>query len=344
MTGTALILVSIFSASRSCDTPPSRNISIPASKPILARSQDPDLSGMVHLPAGTFWMGVDRLNLPDAGPVHKVYVHRFAIDRDLVTNDQFAAFVRATGYVTVAERKLESKDFPGVPLGSLKSGSVVFTATKQPSQFGSPLEFWRFVPSANWRRPLGPGSSITGKGRYPVVQIAWEDANAYATWLGKRLPTEAEFEYAARGGLDRNLYAWGNELKPNGEWHANIFQGHFPDRNTCEDGFAGTSPVGSFPSNGYGLHDMTGNVWEWCSDWYRPDAFVGSVRRVAKDPQGPKSGYDPDEPAVPKRVQRGGSFLCSDQFCPRYLVGARGKCDPNTSTNNAGFRCAISGP
>ena len=326
-----------------CDMPPHSRPAGQSSKVITPKNIEPDLAGMALIPSGTFWMGIEKATLPDAGPVHKVYVHRFAIDKELVTNDQFAAFVKATGYVTVAERKLDPKDFPGVPIASLKSGSVVFTAPRQSVPLDNPSNWWRYVPGANWKHPLGPWSNIAGKGKYPVVQVAWEDANAYATWVEKRLPTEAEFEYASRGGLDRKLYGWGNELTPHGVWRANIFQGHFPDRNTCEDGFSGPSPVGSYPANGYGLYDMTGNVWEWCLDWYRPNAYSGSHGRVVKDPRGPLTGFDPDEPNVPKRVQRGGSFLCSDQYCVRYMVGARGKCDPNTATNNAGFRCVISG-
>ena len=289
-------------------------------------------------------MGVDNTILPDAGPIHEVILKPFWIDRTLVTNDQFAAFVKATHYVTVAERPLNPKDFPGVPGDQLKPGSVVFTPPKGNVPLNNPSRWWTYVAGANWRHPDGPGSSLLGLGKHPVVHIAWEDAAAYAKWAGKRLPTEAEFEFAARGSLDRKLYAWGNELKPNGKWRANLFQGQFPNHNTSEDGFARTSPVGSFPGNGYGLFDMTGNVWEWCSDWYRPDAFQPLAGKVSINPVGPSSSFDPDEPNVPKRVQRGGSFLCSDQYCVRYLVGARGKCDPMTSTRHAGFRCAKSIP
>ena len=180
--------------------------------------------------------------------------------------------------------------------------------------------------------------------RLPVVYIAWEDAEAYCNWKGRRLPTEAEFEYAARGGLDRQLYAWGNELKPQGRWMANTFQGHFPDQNTGEDGYQGISPVSSYPANGYGLYDMTGNVWEWTSDWYRPDTYqtLAKSKNPAIDPQGPEESFDPIEPGVPKRVQRGGSYLCSDQYCRRYLVGARGRAEPTSAASHTGFRCASS--
>ncbi len=182
---------------------------------------------------------------------------------------------------------------------------------------------------------------MAGKGSYPVVQVSYQDACAYASWAGKRLPTESEWEYAARGGLEGKLYAWGDELKPGGKWMANIFQGRFPGGDTGEDGFAGIAPVAQYPANGYGLYDMAGNVWQWCSDWYRPDAYAQVARpgTVAVNPKGPAESYDPDEPGAKKRVQRGGSFLCTAQYCTRYLVGARGKGEIGTGTNHAGFRC-----
>jgi len=305
---------------------------------------DRGTAGMVRIPGGKFWMGVESSVLPDAGPDHEVVVRPFWIDRTLVTNEQFAQFVKATHYVTVAERPLNPKEFPGVPASQLKPGSLVFTPPAKQVPLDNPSLWWKYVPGANWRHPYGPNSNLTGLWNHPVVHVAWEDADAYAKWAGKRLPTEAEFEFAARGSLDRQLYAWGDELKPGGKWRANTYQGQFPIQNSAEDGFKRTSPVGAFPGNGYGLYDMTGNVWEWCSDWYRPDAFQPLVGKVSINPIGPSTGYDPDEPNVPKRVQRGGSFLCSDQYCVRYLVGARGKCDPGTSTCNAGFRCVKSIP
>ena len=208
----------------------------------------------------------------------------------------------------------------------------------------SHYNWWRYVHGADWQHPQGPKSNLDGKWKHPVVHIAWEDAVAYAKWAGKRLPTEAEFEYAARGGLDRQNFSWGNELKPGGKWQANIWQGLFPYNNTAEDGFRDTAPVCSFLPNGYGLYDITGNVWEWCADWYRPDYYkVFADQELASNPSGPKDSFDPAEPGVPKRVQRGGSFLCTDQYCARYLVGARGKGEPSSGSSNVGFRCAKDG-
>jgi len=218
---------------------------------------------------------------------------------------------------------------------------VVFTPPANPISLENPLAWWRFVRGANWRHPEGPNSDLRGKEKYPVVHIAWPDAMAYAKWAGKRLPTEAQWEFAARGGLDRQNYVWGNELKPGGKWRANTFQGHFPDHNTSEDGYAGVAPVASFEPNGYGLYDMSGNVWQWVLDWYRPDYYAGLSREgsLAENPEGPRDSFDPQEPGVQKRVQKGGSYLCTDQYCERYTPGARGKGDPETGTNHLGFRC-----
>lgn len=298
-------------------------------------------TGMVRIPSGEFWMGSDRPDMDDATPVHRVYVDGFWMDRTLVTNDQFAAFVAATGYVTVAERQPDPRAFPGAKPEDLAPGSVVFTPPSHAVELDDALVWWRYVKGANWRHPEGPASDIEGRGNHPVVQVAWEDAAAYAKWAGKRLPTEAEFEYAARGGLDRQPYVWGQEFKPGGKFQANTFQGHFPDTNTAEDGFVGTSPVGSFPPNGYGLSDMAGNVWEWCADWYRADYYRQTAQEgeVVRNPQGPPDSFDPDEPGVAKRVQKGGSFLCTDQYCSRYMPGSRGQGEPSTGTNHAGFRC-----
>jgi sulfatase modifying factor 1 len=313
----------------------------PASSPSLPSKGSVDHAAMVHLTGGEFWMGSQVDDLPDALPVHRVRVHPFWIDKTDVTNAQFAQFVRATGYVTVAERPLDPKDFPNVAIEKLKAGGAVFTGSAAPVSLDDATAWWSWTPGANWRHPEGPQSGIAGKQQYPVVQIAWEDASAYARWAHKRLPTEAEWEFAARGGLDRQPYTWGAELKPHGKWQANIFQGQFPYRNSHEDGFSGRAPVDSFPPNGYGLYDMAGNVWQWCSDWYRPDYYqtIAAAAVVADNPAGPSQSLDPQEPEVPKRVQKGGSFLCTDEYCARFRPGARGKGDPQTPTNHAGFRC-----
>lgn len=296
-------------------------------------------AGMAWIPRGRFWMGTNHTE--DAQPIHEVEVKGFWMDRNDVTNEEFAAFVKATGYVTIAERPLDPKEFPNLAAKDRAPGSVVFTPPHHPVSLDQPLVWWSFVRGANWRHPNGPGSDLRGKEKYPVVQVAWPDAVAYAKWAGKRLPTEAEWEFAARGGRDRQDYPWGNEFKPNGKWMANTFQGHFPDSNTAEDGHAGIAPVASFPPNDYGLYDMAGNVWQWVSDWYRPDYYAQLSQRepVASNPQGPSDSYDPQETGVSKRVQKGGSYLCTDQYCERYISGSRGKGDPETATNHLGFRC-----
>lgn len=317
---------------------------------LRAAPPGPAPAGMVWIPGGEFSMGASDPRddpeggsdpLADARPIHRVHVDGFWMDRTEVTNAQFAAFVHATGYVTVAERTPRAQDLPNAPAKELVAGSAVFVAPKHPLPLDDSYQWWRYVAGASWRHPLGPGSSIAGRQRYPVVQIAYEDAEAYAKWAHKQLPTEAEFEFAARGGLAGKKYAWGDELHPNGRSMANTFQGHFPDHDSAADGWAGIAPVARFPPNGYGLSDMAGNVWEWCSDWYRSDyyALLASTGRVAENPRGPRDSFDPVEPGVPKRVQRGGSFLCSNQFCTRYLVGSRGRAEPSSAASHVGFRC-----
>jgi len=304
-----------------------------------AHAPGPAPEGMVWVPGGTFWMGCDTCGMPDAAPAHRVAVDGFWMDKTPITNAQFEKFAQATGYKTVAERKPDPKDFPGAKAEDLVPGCAVFTPTSQEVPLDNPLAWWRYVRGANWKNPEGPGSSIKGREDHPVVHIAWEDAAAYAKWAGKRLPTEAEFEFAARGGWDRKLYSWGDELKPGGKWMANIYQGSFPSKNTVEDGYDSTSPVTAFPPNNFGLYDVAGNVWQWCSDWYQPDYFEKlAAQGVVKNPKGPDSGSDPQEPGVPKRVQKSGSFLCSHQYCERYLVGSRGKGAVDSGASNVGFR------
>lgn len=293
-------------------------------------------SKMAYVPAGSFLMGTNDPAFPDAQPVHQVSVKGFRMDEHEVTNAEYEKFVLAAGYITVAERKPDPKDFPNVPAEDLVPGSAVFAPPGHPVSLDNPLQWWKYMPGASWKHPLGRDSRIQGKENEPVVQVCYEDALAYAKWAGKRLPTEAEWEYAAQGKHPGLKYYWGNELKPGGKWKANIYQGNFPDHNTGDDGFTGIAPVKSFPPNAYGLYDMDGNVWEWCNDFYRPDYYKNST---AADPKGPADSYDPDEPGAVKRVQRGGSFLCSDQYCIRYRPGSRGKGEVNSGSNNLGFRC-----
>jgi formylglycine-generating enzyme len=268
-------------------------------------------------------------------------VDGFLMDKTDVTNAQFAAFVKATGYVTIAERKPRAEDFPEAPPENLVAGSVVFTPPDHIVPLDDHFLWWIYVHGANWRHPLEPHSDLKGKGDYPVVHIAYADAEAYAHWAGKRLPTEAEWEFAARGGLAGNPFVWGSSFRPNGRWMANTHQGEFPMKDAGEDGFVGISPVAQYAPNEYGLYDMAGNVWQWTSDWYRPDYYrqLAAAAGVARNPRGPDSSLDPSEPDQPKKVQRGGSFLCTDQYCSRYIVGTRGKGEVSTGTNHLGFRC-----
>jgi sulfatase modifying factor 1 len=308
--------------------------------------------GMVYIPGGEFSMGsLDPTEMvcggdqpmDDARPLHRVYLDSFFMDATEVTNEEFAAFVQATGYVTVAERKPTREEFPDVPEEKLVAGSVVFSPPPRPVPLNDHYQWWSYVAGSNWRHPDGPGSDLKSREKFPVVHIAYEDAAAYAKWAGKRLPTEAEFEFAARGGLTGKPYAWGDELKPGGKWAANIYQGKFPVKggDAGEDGFKGIAPVAQYRPNGYGLFDVGGNVWEWTSDWYRADYYSTLAEQggIARNPQGPSSSLDPAEPDQPKRVQRGGSFLCTDEYCTRYMVGTRGKGEVRSASNHLGFRC-----
>ena len=291
---------------------------------------------MVRIPGGTFTMGSNR-HYPEEAPAHPVKVSGFWMDRYPVTNAQFHAFVRATGYVTVAERAPNSETYPGVDPDLLVAGSLVFR--RPGARATSHHDWWAYLPGADWRHPFGPDSSIEGLDRYPVVHVTLADAQAYARWAGKSLPTEAQWEFAARGGLDGAVYAWGNELAPDGRTMANIWEGEFPRRNLKPDD-PGPSEVGSFPPNGYGLYDMTGNVWEWTTDWYQPGHQDSDDSRCPVDPVGPASGRrDPSAPDIPMRVIKGGSFLCARNYCARYRPAARSSQAVDTSACHIGLRC-----
>lgn len=306
-------------------------------------------AGMVWVPGGEFSMGsAEQCNTNDAQPFHQVRVNGFWMDETEVTNDQFAAFVKATGYVTLAERPVDWEEIkktvpPGTPKPAdelLLPGSLVFTPPTHPVLLNDYRQWWSWITGANWKHPEGPQSNIDGKGNYPVVHIAYEDAEAYAQWSGKRLPTEAEFEFAARAGADRKEYAWGDELTPNGKFMANYFQGAFPAINTGEDGFIGAAPVKSFPANAYGLYDMIGNVWELCSDYYKIDEFqTESYPNLLANPTGPTKTIDPRDPLAIKHVSKGGSFLCSEQYCSNYKPSGRQGSAYDTGMNHTGFRC-----
>lgn len=278
----------------------------------------------------------------DALPIHRVYVDGFWMDTKELTNEDFEKFVDATGYVTIAERTPTKEEFPDALPEQLVAGSLVFTPTKQPVPLDDYARWWRFQKGANWRHPDGPKSTTKGKEKFPVVHIAFDDALAYANWAGKRLPTEAEWEFAARGGVTGALYAWGNEFHQDGKPLANTYQGTFPTTDAGTDGFAGLAPVGSFEPNAYGLYDVAGNAWEWVSDWYSANYYEGLAGKLTRNPQGPTQSWDPSDLTANKRVQRGGSFLCTDEYCSRYLVGTRGKGEVNTSSNHVGVRFAMS--
>ena len=308
-------------------------------------------TGMVWIPPGTFAMGSDQVHTNNSErPVHQVQVSGFWLDATEVTNRQFTAFVSATGYVTTAEKPVDwgklKKQLPAgtpkPPDEALAPGSMVFVPPTAPvTDLADYSQWWRWVHGADWRHPEGPGSDITTRPEHPVVQVSWDDAVAYATWAGKRLPTEAEWEYAARGGLAGKRYAWGDEpLSDTDGKRANIWQGIFPTTNVKADGFAATAPVATYPATGFGLHDMAGNVWEWCSDWYRADAYVAAAAKLTVDPHGPQQPWDPDEPTALKRVTRGGSFLCHVSYCESYRTAARRGTAYDSGASHIGFRCA----
>ena len=345
----------VYSQRNPARTPAAETAPTPAFEPTVPNSSPPAAGGpdgMVWISGGEFSMGTEdppdmsagaMNSMADARPIHRVYVDGFWMDKTDVTNEQFEKFVKATGYVTVAERKPRQEDYPSAPPQNLVAGSVVFAPPDHPVPLYNHYQWWSYVPGANWRHPSGAKGNLRGRENYPVVHVAYEDAVAYAKWAGKRLPTEAEWEFAARGGLSGKLYDWGDDFRPSGKWMANTYQGEFPLKDTGEDGYLGIAPVAQFPPNGYGLYDMAGNVWQWTSDWYRPDYYaqLAAVGNVAHNPQGPDSPYDPSEPTERKKVHRGGSFLCTDQYCSRYMVGGRGKGEISTGTNHLGFRCVL---
>ncbi|HEY1260553.1 MAG TPA: formylglycine-generating enzyme family protein [Stellaceae bacterium] len=302
---------------------------------------------MVPLQGGTFRMGSDR-HYPEEAPAHLVAVGPFRIDRHPVTNRQFAEFVEATGHVTFAEIPPDPKDYPGALPHMIYAGSLVFRAPPHPVDLRDWSQWWQFMKGADWRHPYGPNSAIAdGLYDHPVVHVAYSDAFAYARWAGKELPTEAEWEFAARGGLDGAEFAWGDEFTPDGRQMANTWQGEFPRQNLLLDGFLRTSPVGKFPANGYGLYDMIGNVWEWTADWYsqRHPADAAKPCCIPENPRGgPESeSYDPRLPRIriPRKVLKGGSHLCAPNYCRRYRPAARHAEPVDTSTSHVGFRCVI---
>ncbi len=301
---------------------------------------------MVWIPGGTFRMGSDR-HYPEEAPVHRVTVDGFWIDRTPVTNRQFREFVKATGYVTLAEIPPDPKDYPGALPHMLYAGSLVFTPPDHPVDLRDWSQWWAFLKGASWRHPYGRKSRMPALADHPVVHIAYKDAEAYARWAGKDLPTEAEWEFAARGGLEAAEFAWGDELTPGGRHMANIWQGAFPLQNLAEDGYERTSPVTAFPPNGYGLHDMIGNVWEWTADWYsqRHPADAPKACCIPANPRGgaEAESYDPRQPEVriPRKVVKGGSHLCAPSYCRRYRPAARHAQPVDSSMSHVGFRCVV---
>lgn len=304
-------------------------------------------SGMVWIPGGEFTMGSDAdIARPEEKPAHRVRVRGFWMDATEVTNAQFRKFVDATGYLTVAERVPTVDEIlknvpPGTPppkKEDLVPGSLVFHPTKTPVDTRDVSQWWSWTPGASWKHPEGPGSTLEGREHHPVVHVSWDDAVAYAGWAGKRLPTEAEWEFAARGGLENKPYVWGDAPLSREKPQANLWQGQFPSHNECKDGFDRTAPVMSFESNGYGLYDMSGNVWEWCSDWYDEHLYQKRASgRLVVDPTGPET---PPGPAyLAQRAERGGSFLCCDEYCSRYRPSARNGGAPDTGLSHVGFRC-----
>ncbi len=303
-------------------------------------------AGMARIPGGTFRMGSD-VDYPEEGPAHRVTVDAFWIDRYAVTNADFSTFVSATKYITVAERPLDPALYPGALPELLKPGSAVFRMPPRPVRPRDLRDWWEYVPGADWRHPEGPESTIIGREAEPVVHVAYEDAAAYAAWVGKDLPTEAEWEFAARGGLEGATYCWGDEFNPEGRWMANTWQGEFPWQNLEADGYVSRAPVGSYPPNGYGLFDMAGNVWQWTQDWYAAKHIYDPSKPCCapRNPRGVSEAlsYDPTQPGPPvaRKVIKGGSYLCAPNYCRRYRPAARYPQAVDTTTSHIGFRCVL---
>jgi len=305
--------------------------------------------GMMWIAGGTFQMGSASF-YPEERPVHAVTVNGFWIDQCAVTHEEFARFIEATGYVTIAERAPRAEDFPGAPPENLVPGSMVFQRRLGPVDLHNYANWWAWVPGASWRHPRGPHVPLGDLAHHPVVHVAYEDAITYAEWAGKDLPTEAEWEFAARGGLDGAVFPWGNEEFPDGKAMTNSWQGEFPWQNLLVDGHEGTSPVGSFPPNGYGLYDMAGNVWEWTSDWYEPRGSNPAVKSCCMGSVNPRvvspdKSYDPRQPQfrIPRKVVKGGSHLCAPNYCFRYRPAARQPQMIDTGMAHLGFRCVFRG-
>lgn len=330
---------------------PSRYAAVLKNDSLTLNSVAANLKGMVLIKGGSFDMGSHNdEGRGDEYPLHQVELNDFYIDETEVTNAQFTAFVKATGYITTAERKVDWEELkkqlpPGTPKPNeedLQPASLTFTPPNHAVKLDNVGQWWSWTPNANWKHPQGPKSNIKGKEDFPVVHVSWDDANAYAKWAGKRLPTEAEWEYASRGGLKNSDFPWGNEDIEKGSPKANTWQGQFPYLNTGWDKHIGLAKVKSFKPNGYQLYDMAGNVWEWTSDWYTPDYYETLAKKTTKNPTGPTKSYDPQEPSIPKKVVRGGSFMCNASYCKGYRVSSRMKSSPDTGLENTGFRCVVS--
>ena len=350
-----LVLKDSVKSSKSCCTSkvPDRfatakkNVSATGKQTVTAGKKNPD--NMVWIEGGTFNMGADNeQGRQDEYPKHPVKLNGFYMDITEVTNEQFAAFVKATGYITTAEKDVKWEDLkkqlpavtPEPSAEMLKAASLVFIPTEQPVNLQDYSQWWQWTHGADWKHPKGSGSDIVGKEKFPVVHVSWDDANAYCKWAGKRLPTEAEWEFAARGGVKNNIYPWGNTNVDSGAAKCNYWQGSFPNKNENTDSFYGAAPVRSFAPNSFGLYDMAGNVWELCADLYNNTYYTQlSKAGVINNPKGPIKSYDPDEPLIAKRVMRGGSFLCNESYCSGYRVAARMKTSPDSGMEHMGFRC-----